>query len=184
MPTHYPPTDWRPAFLASLRECPVIQRACDLAMVERSTVFRRRQTDKEFAEAYDEAMEAGVDRAEQEAFRRGVEGFTKPVVHQGRVVYLTRREVDAEGNEHYVVQLDDQGQPVPLLERTYSDALLGRVLAARRSSYRTSATEVSGPGGAPMQVADASTREARVAAILEAARARREAAAIDPESLA
>lgn len=184
MSAHFPPVGWESAFLAALRHCPVVQNACDLAMVDRTTVWRRRQADKGFAEAFDEAMEAGIDRAEKEAFRRGVEGFTKPVVHQGRIVYLTRREVDAEGNEHYVVQLDDQGQPVPLLERTYSDALLGRVLAARRSSYRTSATEVSGPGGAPMQVADASTREARVAAILEAARARREAAAVDPESLA
>jgi hypothetical protein len=42
-----------------------------------------RQADQAFAEAWEDAMEAGVDRAEQEAFRRGVHGFEEPVIYQG-----------------------------------------------------------------------------------------------------
>lgn len=115
---------WRETFLAALREYPVVQRACDVVGIERCTAYRKRQADPDFAREWDEAMEAGIDRAEQEAFRRAVEGTVEDVYHQGVVV----------------------GQ-----KRNYSDALLAKVLAARRSSYRTSATEVSGPGGGPVQ---------------------------------
>jgi hypothetical protein len=182
---------WKPVFLAHLREMPVVTPAAEKAGVDRSTVYAARQVDPEFAAAWDSAMEAGIDRAEQEAIRRGVVGFEEPVIHQGAMAYRTERYlrpvVDATGNpvmlpsgeqateEAWRTVLDANGQPVPLTVRKHSDAMLGRVLAARRAAYRTSNTEVSGPNGEPLQVKnlDDTARAARLAALAQLAAARK-----------
>ena len=62
--------DWKPAFLAALRELPVIAHACKAVGIERSTAYRAREADQAFADAWDDAMEEGIDRAEQEAVAR------------------------------------------------------------------------------------------------------------------
>lgn len=140
------PFPWRDAFLASLREWPVVQRACDAVGIERSTAYRQRHADEAFAKAWDEAMEAGVDRAEAEAFRRGVEGVEEAVWHQGVAVGT---------------------------KRVYSDALLGKVLAARRAAYRTQATELTSPDGSMSPAVDEGTRAARAAQLLALAERRK-----------
>lgn len=174
---HFP---WRDVFLAALREMPVVQHACNAVGIERSTAYRARQADPDFAKAWDEAMEAGVDRAEQEAFRRAVVGFEEPVVHQGRVSYVYERHVDSEGKESYTPVLDAAGQPVILTVRKYSDALLAKVLSARRAAYRTSATELTSPDGSMSPVADESTRAARLAQLMAQAQARKAAVSDAP----
>jgi Homeodomain-like domain len=73
--------------------------------INRVTVYRWRQGDKVFAQAYSNAMEAGTDLIEQEARRRAVEGYDRPVFQRGQLAGL---------------------------ERVYSDMLLAfRTLAAR-----------------------------------------------------
>jgi hypothetical protein len=118
------PFDWKPAFLASLREWPVVARACEVVDIERSTAYRARDTDEAFARAWDDAMEHGVDKAEQEAFRRAVEGVVDDVYHQGVVV----------------------GQ-----KRVYSDSLLALLLKGRRKRVYAERTEHTGPDGGPIQ---------------------------------
>ena len=142
------PFPWEPVFLTALREWPVVQHACDAAQVDRAAVYRRRQTDEAFAKAWEDAMEAGVDRAEREAFRRAVAGVSEDVYHQGVVV----------------------GQKL-----VFSDALLGKVLSARRKAYRTSSTEVTSPDGSMSPAADENTRAARVAQLLALAERRKKA---------
>ncbi len=183
---------WKGVFLAHLREMPVVTPAAEKAGIDRSTAYLARQTDPEFAAAWDSAMEAGIDRAEQEAIRRGVVGFEEPVIHQGALAYRQERYmrplVDAQGQpvmlpgtmtqateEAWRPVLDSNGQPVPLTVRKHSDAMLGRVLAARRAAYRTSNTEVSGPNGEPLQVKsmDDTSRAARLAALAQIAAARK-----------
>lgn len=165
---------WREAFLVALREIPVVQHACNAVGIERSTAYRARQADEGFAKAWEDAMEAGVDRAEQEAFRRAVVGFQEPVVHQGQLSYVYERFVDDEGAEGYRKVLDANGQPVPLTTRKYSDALLAKVLSARRAAYRTERTELTGADGGPVTT-DNTVRAMRVTMLLEAARRRKEA---------
>ena len=114
------PIDWAPAFLAALREVPVITHAARLVGVERSTVMRRRHADEEFEAAVQDALEEGVDRAEREAFRRAIEGVEKGVWHQGERV----------GSE-----------------RVYSDQLLQLVLKGRRKSVYADRTELTGANG-------------------------------------
>jgi hypothetical protein len=145
--------DWKPAFLAALRELPVIKHACEATGVDRTTAWRARQKNEAFAEAWDAAMEDGIDRAEQEAFRRAVVGFDEPVIDKGRLAYRYERYVDEEGAEHYRLLLDDQGQPIPLTVRKHSDALLGLVLKGRRKSVYAERKELTGADGAALPAA-------------------------------
>jgi len=142
------PFDWKPAFLAALREVPVVSRACAAVGIERSTAYRAADNDESFRAAWDDAMEEGVDRAEQEAFRRAVEGTDKGVWHQGTLV----------GSE-----------------RVYSDALLSLFLKGRRKKVYADRTELTGADGGPVQqIVDESAKAARVAQLLAMAQQRKD----------
>jgi hypothetical protein len=166
------PYPWHDAFLASLRSIPVVARACEAVEINRTTAYRAREADPAFAEDWDAAMEDGVDRAESEAFRRGVAGFEEPVVHQGRISFRHERYEDEEGGEHWRLLLDDKGQPIPLTTRKHSDALLNLILKGRRKKVYADRTELTGADGAPMQI-DETTRSARVAQLLAMAERRK-----------
>jgi hypothetical protein len=142
------PFPWRAAFLAALREMPVILRACEAVGINRSTAWRAREADPEFAKDWDDAMEDGIDRAEQEAFRRAIEGTKKGIWHQGVLV----------GSE-----------------TVYSDAMLGLILKGRRKKVYADRTELTGAEGAAVQV-DETARSARVAQLLALATARKQQA--------
>lgn len=118
------PFPWREAFLASLREVPVVSRACEVVGIERSTAYRAAEADPTLREAWDDALETGVDKAEAEAFRRAVEGTDKGVWHQGSLVGT---------------------------ERVYSDSLLALVLKGRRKKVYADRTELTGAEGGPVQ---------------------------------
>ena len=166
--------DWKPAFLAALRELPVIAHACKAVDIERSTAYRAREADEGFAKAWDEAQEDGIDRAEQEAFRRGVVGFEEPVIDKGRLAYRYERYLDDDGAEHYRLQLDDHGQPIPLTVRKHSDALLGLVLKGRRKKIYADRTELTGPEGGPVQQIDETAKAARLAQLMALAQQRKD----------
>lgn len=170
--------DWKPAFLAALRELPVIAHACKAVGIERSTAYRAREADQAFADAWDDAVEDGVDRAEQEAFRRGVVGFEEPVLDKGRLAYRHERyEVeDVNGNreERWRMVLDEQGQPIPLTVKKHSDALLALYLKGRRKKVYADRTELTGAEGGPVQAVDETAKAARVAQLMALAAARKE----------
>lgn len=167
------PIDWRTVYLEALRNVPVIKHACEAAGVDRSTAWRARDSDPEFAQAEREAMEEGIDRAEQEAFKRAVVGFEEPVVHQGRLQYVFERYVDSEGAEHYRPVLDANGQPVPLTIKKHSDALLALFLKGRRKKVYADRTEVTGAEGGPVQAVDETAKAARVAQLMAMAMQRK-----------
>lgn len=134
----YATRPWKPLFLAALREVPVVAYAADKAGVDRSTAYKARDGDEEFAAAWEDAMEAGVDRAEQEAFRRATDGFDRPVWHQGQLVGY---------------------------ERVHSDSLLSLILKGRRKKVYADRTELAGVPGQPIEI-DETSRAARIAALL------------------
>lgn len=149
------PFPWRDAFLAALAELPIVQNACNTVGIERCTAYRARKADPSFAEAWDDAMEAGIDKAEQEAFRRAVTGWDEPLVHQGYITYKVKLnehgsyERDADGKVVY--ERGEDGQPIPVTIRKYSDALLAKVLGARRKAYGTQRTELTDGEGGPVK---------------------------------
>lgn len=151
------PFDWKPAYLAALREIPVMKHACEAAGIDRTTVWRLRKDDEAFAEAEQEAMEEGVDRAEKEAFRRGIVGFEEPVIDKGRLAYRYERyeveDIDGNKEERWRICLDENGQPIPLTVRKHSDAMLGLVLKGRRKSVYAERKELTGADGAALPAA-------------------------------
>jgi hypothetical protein len=167
------PYDWKPPFLAALKAYPVITHACEAAGIERSTAYRAREVDPHFAEAWDNAVEDGIDRAEKEAFRRAVTGFEEPVIDKGRLAYAYERYVDAEGKEAYRPILDANGQPVPLTVRKHSDALLSLILKGRRKKVFADRTELTGADGGPVQQVDETAKAARVAQLMAIAAQRK-----------
>lgn len=169
------PFDWKPAFLAALREVPVVSRACAAVGIERSTTYRAADADDDFRAAWDDAMEEGVDRAEQEAFRRGVVGFEEPVVHQGRLQFVYERYEGEDGKECYRPLIGADGQPVPLTVRKHSDALLSLFLKGRRKKVYADRTELTGADGGPVQqIVDETAKAARVAQLLAMAQQRKD----------
>ena len=115
---------WTDAFLAHLAECGILTDAAAAAGVDRSTVFRRRQADKEFAQAVDEAIDMAADKLEREARRRAIEGTEEPV-YQGGLLVGTKT--------------------------VYSDSLLALLLKGRRKKVFAERIEQTGADGGPVQ---------------------------------
>lgn len=103
--------------------------------VHRSTAFNWRAASEatkrddgtykdDFCVRWEAAIQAGVDRLEDEAVRRAARGYERPVF-QGGVMVGT--------------------------ETQYSDSLMALVLKGKRPAlYNTERHELSGPGGGPM----------------------------------
>lgn len=105
-------------FLAALADLGVVGEAAALAGVDRSTVWRWRETDPAFAALFDEAIEAATDRLESVARRRATEGYERPVYYKGEEIGRVTE---------------------------YSDTLLALLLKANRAKFRdTSKVELSG----------------------------------------
>lgn len=166
--------DWKSVFLTALAEVPVVVHACEAAGVHPTTAYEARRTHSDFAEAWATAVETGIDRAEREAWRRAVIGYDEPVIDKGRLAYVYDRHVNEDGEEAYKPRLDHNGQPVPLTVRRHSDALMSLILKGRRKSVYAERVEQTGADGAPLVPADVTARAARVAALVELARRRKE----------
>lgn len=185
-------------FLAALRETGVITYAAAAVPVDRSTVTRARQEDKDFAAAVLDAIEEATDKLEMEARRRAVNGVHEPVVYQGQLTPLyeldeqgrvkleavQRREYDAKSGQWVMrevwlpVQLRNaDGTPRYLTKIVYSDPLLAMLLKGRRKDVFGERMELTGADGGPIksEQGDDAGRAARVSALIELARRRRDA---------
>lgn len=86
--------------------------------LSRQTVYKHwLPKDEDFKEAFDEAIQESMDRLEQEARRRAVEGVTDYVVSQGKLV---------------IIEDPETGERVPLTKKVYSDTLMVLLLKAYR----------------------------------------------------
>jgi len=109
--------DWKPKFIASLRETGMIRLACEAVGIARATAYVHREEDVEFSQAWDSALQDAVDLLEIEARRRAVEGVRKYLYHAGGPV------------------LNEAGEHV--YETEYSDGILTLLLkAGRPEKYR------------------------------------------------
>ncbi len=152
LPTIFTPES-REKFLASLRTTPNVTVAARAAGISRRRAYQVREAEPEFAQAWDDAIEEGVDMLEAELHRRGYEGVDKPVTFQGKITDTFKE---------------------------YSDTLAVFLMKAHRpEKYRErSNVEMTGKDGGPIEVTDQQAA-AKLASILEAARQRREAGGED-----
>src|SRR5207249_1300280 len=77
--------DWKPAFVAALRDCGVVRYACTATGVPHTSAYRARVQDEGFRRDWAEALEEACDLLEAEAHRRAVEGVGVPVFHKGEI---------------------------------------------------------------------------------------------------
>lgn len=71
------PARWEKAFLTAFRETGIVTRACISAKVGRRTVYHHKERCGEFAELWEEAYQDAMDRLEDEARRRAVDGLVR-----------------------------------------------------------------------------------------------------------
>ena len=112
-------------FLEMLREGNTATFSAKTLGLGRTILYERKQADLDFARAWEDAVEVGIETMEQEAFRRATLGVDKPVYQGGKKVGSVRE---------------------------FSDTLLIFLLKARRPEiYRERLShEVTGKGGTPL----------------------------------
>src|SRR5215469_13250151 len=103
-------------FLEALAETGSVSTATAAAGTSRTRAYELRKADPIFASAWQEAEEVAVDRLEDEARRRALQGVPEPLVSAGKLVR------------------DDEGKPISV--RRYSDNLLLALLKAHRPPRR------------------------------------------------
>jgi len=81
-------------FLDYLAETGNVSRAAKASNLPRRTLYSYRATDPDFAAAWDEALEIGLDALEDEAMRRAREGVEEPVFQGGLCCGHVRRYSD------------------------------------------------------------------------------------------
>ena len=125
-----PADNWKEIFITALLKSSNVSAACRKAKISRAVAYAHRETDTEFAAAWDEALEMALDDAESEAWRRGKEGT------------ISNRQYDKDGK-------------LISTTRQYSDTLLIFMLKAHRpAKYReTIRNEHTGASGGAIRVA-------------------------------
>ena len=83
-------------FLAHLSRVGRIRRAAALSEVDTSSLYKERKANPDFAARWQEALDRAVDWAEDELYRRGVEGWEEPVYQGGRLIGYVTRYSDAD----------------------------------------------------------------------------------------
>lgn len=86
--------EWSPVFLEALTHVPNVSRAAREAGISRPTAYRHRNSNDAFRSAWDNAIQVGVDRLEEEMWRRAVEGTDKPVFYEGKSVATLKEYSD------------------------------------------------------------------------------------------
>ena len=116
---------WKPVFLRVLDEQRSVTLAAEAAGVHLSTVYEARRTDAAFGEAWAGVETKLTESLEREAVRRAYDGWDEPVFQKGEQVGVVRK---------------------------YSDPLLMFLLRGRRPDVYRDRTELTGPGGGPIQL--------------------------------
>jgi hypothetical protein len=110
-------------FLATFAQTANITRAAMAVGIDRMMHYRWLRDDSEYAEDFKQATVAAAGLIEDKAVERAVEGWEEPVIYQGELVF--RRDP-----ETHVVLRDENLEPIPLMVRKHSDALLTTLLKA------------------------------------------------------
>jgi hypothetical protein len=181
---------WIDPFLLALRTTGNVSHSARAAGIATPSAYKLRREDADFAAAWDNALEDATDELELEARRRALQGVNEPVIHQGQRTPLW--EYDSDGKlveEQYETGVVKDGKPVMgsrpkqlvkdgvpqfLTVNKRSDPLLMFLLKGLRKKYGTESHEITGKDGAPLATVDETKRAARVAALLELAKSRKD----------
>lgn len=178
--------NWIIPFLEQLRIDGNVSRAARVAGISSTTAYALRKEDGGFAMLWQDAHEDAGDNLIAEARRRAVDGVNEPVVYQGQLTPIWERDAsgsivletygeDKEGRpmQRPVQARAENGELLWLTLNKKSDALLTLLLKGYKKTLFADRTELTGADGAPVEI-DATTRRARLAAILAKAQQRKD----------
>lgn len=124
--------------------------ACAKAGLATATCYEHMRCDPEFAMAYEEALAKHREKIEAAVRQRGVEGYEEPVIHGGRIQYRTEQYedgtyVDEKTGEEKTrildrLVLDENGNPIPLTVRKFSDRMTELYAKRHIPEYRDKVT--------------------------------------------
>jgi hypothetical protein len=86
--------EWVGTFLSALRRSPNVSAAARAAGVTRQAVYLYRESDPDFARAWDDALAESTDHLVGEAYRRAFEGTDEPVFYKGEECGTVRKYSD------------------------------------------------------------------------------------------
>jgi hypothetical protein len=120
-------------FIESFKLNANITVACSHADISRDTFYQWLEHDQSFSILYNQASEQANDVLLAAAWRRGVQGYEKPVVSMGKQVYVEEELPDGRKIRK------------PLMERVYSDTVLLRLMSYRIPGFKeaTSSTTIN-----------------------------------------
>lgn len=108
--------DWAPAFLAMLANSANVRLSCKEAGVDRRVAYRRRDSDPDFRQAWDDALEDACDLLEACARKRAMEYDTTLTIFllksHRRHVYGDRLDVTIAARREAQRIADEYGIPV------------------------------------------------------------------------
>lgn len=145
----------RERFLTALAEVPNVSRACREAGVSRRIVYCRKTADPKFAQAWEEALETGIDRLEEIAMERAMAGSDRLLMfllkaHRPEKYREGGRPQAAPSNWPERIQLRFEDDPEPIGEwvsrpaaREGSSHLSGGRRTAARSAGRQEARRLT-----------------------------------------
>lgn len=122
-------------FLAYLKQDGNVSEALRKAKTARGYVYDRRQTDTEFADAFETARAMGRECLVDEAHRRAYKGIEREIYYQGEVVGTERRysdtllmflikQQDPSYREHYQIDHGNaDGRPFLFQMQLHPDAV-------------------------------------------------------------
>jgi hypothetical protein len=123
-------------FLVAYAAAGNILLSCKAASIARSTFYEWQEKDEEFSLKWHQAERDFADLVLAEFIKRAKDGYEKPVVSAGRIVYEEIPELDKYG----FPVVDEGGHPVvnrkPLMERVVSDTLLAMAVKKHFPEYR------------------------------------------------
>jgi hypothetical protein len=113
-----------------------ISLSCKAANIARRTFYDWQEKDEDFSFKFHQADREFADTMLAEFVQRARDGYQKPVVSAGRMVYEDVPILDRHGNQ----VIDDFGHPLferkPLMERVVSDSLLAMAVKKHFPEYR------------------------------------------------
>ena len=106
-----------------------VSRALSAAKAGRGWVYRRRQEDTDYHDAFEEARTCGIEVLKDEAHRRAYDGVEEPVFYQGEEVARIRKysdtllmflikQADPSYREHFQIDHSNAGSRPFLFKMT------------------------------------------------------------------
>ena len=172
---------WVTPFLDELTASGNVSASARAVGVSSTAVYALKAKDADFAAAWEQANEDATDILEAEARRRAVRGVQEPIVYQGQLTPVWKRDASGQpvlevyneaGDTRPVQETDHEGRPVWLTVTKHSDSLLALLLKGHRKRVFADRTELTGADGGPV-VMDKTTRDARVAYLIAQATKRK-----------